>query len=89
MLLDAVRRQALRVFPKKGTADILLVVVKDLERERGRAGLCADCRYLRLITSDRGATFYLCQRSASDNSFPKYPRLPVIRCRGYEKKEPE
>ena len=42
---------------------------------------------MRLIKSDRGATFYLCQRSASDASLPKYPRLPVIQCRGYEKKE--
>ena len=59
-------------------------VVRDSEPERERAGLCADCRYMRLITSDRGAAFYLCQRSASDKSFPKYPRLPVIQCRGYE-----
>ena len=41
---------------------------------------------MRLITSDRGSTFCLCQRSASDESFPKYPRLPVIQCRGYEPK---
>lgn len=61
-----------------------VVVVRDLEHERERAGLCAECRYMRLITSDRGATFYLCERSASDKSFPKYPRLPVIQCRGYE-----
>jgi hypothetical protein len=44
---------------------------------------------MRLIVSDREATFYLCQRSTSDESFPKYPRLPVIQCRGYEKKRPE
>ena len=49
-------------------------------------GLCADCRHLRVITSDRGSKFYLCQRSATDPNFPKYPRLPVIQCRGYERK---
>jgi hypothetical protein len=42
---------------------------------------------MQLITSDRGSTFYFCQRSASDASFPKYPRLPVIQCRGYEPKD--
>ncbi|PYV49825.1 MAG: hypothetical protein DMG92_09835 [Acidobacteria bacterium] len=55
--------------------------------KESRVGLCAECKYMRLIKSDRGATFYLCQRSASDASLPKYPRLPVIQCRGYEKKE--
>ena len=47
-------------------------------------GLCADCRFMRLIESDRGSTFYLCERSGTDPSFPKYPRLPVLRCGGYE-----
>ena len=54
-----------------------------------KAGLCADCQHMRLITSDRGSTFYFCQRSQSDASFPKYPRLPVIQCRGYEPKSTE
>jgi hypothetical protein len=26
----------------------------------------------------------LCGRSATDPRFPKYPRLPVVRCAGYE-----
>jgi hypothetical protein len=39
---------------------------------------------MRLIESDRGSTFYLCERSLTDASFPKYPRLPVLRCAGYE-----
>jgi len=52
--------------------------------EGTRAGLCADCRFKRLIESDRGSVFYLCERSATDASFPKYPRLPVLQCRGYE-----
>jgi len=49
-----------------------------------RVGLCADCRHMRKMESDRGSTFYLCQLSATDPSFPKYPRLPVLRCPGYE-----
>jgi hypothetical protein len=56
--------------------------------ERDRVGLCADCRHVRRIESDRGARFYLCQLSASDPSFPKYPRLPVLQCSGYERKAP-
>jgi hypothetical protein len=56
-----------------------------LESERERAGLCADCRSRRLIHSDRGTTFYLCNRSTVDPRFPKYPRLPVIQCPGYER----
>jgi hypothetical protein len=41
---------------------------------------------MQLITSDRGSTFYLCGRSADDPGFPKYPRLPVIQCPGYDPK---
>ncbi len=55
--------------------------------ERLRVGLCADCRYMKKIESARGSTFYLCQRSATDSTFPKYPRLPVLHCRGYEEKD--
>jgi hypothetical protein len=52
-----------------------------------RVGLCADCVFMRLIRSDRGTTFYFCERSKTDASFPKYPRLPVLQCAGYEKKQ--
>jgi hypothetical protein len=51
--------------------------------EKRRVGLCADCSYARRIVSSRGSVFYLCERSASDPVFPKYPRLPVYSCRGY------
>ena len=47
-------------------------------------GLCASCAFMREIHSDRGSTFYMCQRSATDPHFPKYPRLPMLQCRGYE-----
>jgi hypothetical protein len=40
---------------------------------------------MRQIKSDKGSVFYLCGRSATDASFPKYPRLPVLQCRGYER----
>jgi hypothetical protein len=54
--------------------------------EPERVGLCLDCRHARRIESARGSVFYLCQRFATDPIFPKYPRLPVIECRGYELK---
>lgn len=50
-------------------------------------GLCATCSFMRQMTSDRGSVFYLCGRAASDPTFPKYPRLPVLQCAGYERAE--
>jgi hypothetical protein len=48
-------------------------------------GLCATCVNVRRIISDRGSAFYLCELSKTDPSFPKYPRLPVLTCTGYER----
>jgi len=61
--------------------------VESAKTEQARVGLCLDCRHMRRIESARGSTFYLCGRSASEPDFPKYPRLPVIQCRGYEAKD--
>jgi hypothetical protein len=47
-------------------------------------GLCLDCRHSKQIRSDRRSVFYMCELSASDPRFDKYPRLPVLRCPGYE-----
>jgi len=47
------------------------------------AGLCSDCRHAKRIESDRGSVFIMCQLSATDPGFPKYPRLPVLSCGGY------
>jgi hypothetical protein len=58
----------------------------EAQQERARAGLCADCKHARRIESDRGAKFYLCELSAVDPAFRKYPALPVIRCAGYQAK---
>ena len=49
-----------------------------------KAGLCDSCRHQKLIHNTRGSTFSLCERSKTDPRFPKYPRLPVERCPGYE-----
>jgi hypothetical protein len=42
---------------------------------------------MRRMESDRGSVFYLCQLSATDARFPKYPRLPVLQCSGYQKNQ--
>jgi hypothetical protein len=55
-----------------------------LDGLRDPIGLCAACRHSRVVQSARGSTFYLCRRAESDARFAKYPRLPVLRCAGYE-----
>jgi len=50
------------------------------------AGLCDSCRHQQIIRNTRGSEFSLCLRSrAEPERFPKYPRLPVGSCSGYER----
>lgn len=56
-------------------------------REQKEAGLCTDCLHARRVESARGSRFFLCELSASDPRFPKYPRLPVLSCSGYKANE--
>jgi hypothetical protein len=55
-----------------------------LEAEERLIGLCASCMHARPLRSAKGSTFWRCRKSESDARFPKYPRLPVLRCEGYE-----
>lgn len=64
---------------KRYSVYVSLPETKSLE-----VGLCASCWFMRKMESDRGSVFYLCQRSTTDPRFPKYPRLPVVQCSGYE-----
>lgn len=50
-----------------------------------KAGLCPSCRFVRRVRTGHGSTFYLCRRSEKDPSYARYPRLPVIRCSGFER----
>ena len=52
-----------------------------------RAGLCEICRHVQVVKSSRGSIFYLCTLAKVDASFPKYPELPVLACRGYQRKD--
>ncbi|MDP9114165.1 MAG: hypothetical protein M3O20_10850 [Acidobacteriota bacterium] len=47
-------------------------------------GLCEHCANAKIIRSDRDSIFYQCRLSATDPRFPKYPRLPVLTCGGYQ-----
>jgi ketosteroid isomerase-like protein len=49
-----------------------------------RAGLCDTCRHQKLVRNTRGSTFSMCERSKTDERYPKYPRLPVVECEGWE-----
>jgi hypothetical protein len=51
---------------------------------RPPAGLCDRCRHQRVIRNTRGSAFSLCRRSRDDPAFPRYPRVPVTECRGFE-----
>jgi hypothetical protein len=55
---------------------------------RGRisivTGLCSTCIHAKEMRNDRGSVFLFCLLSRTDTRYPKYPRLPVLRCEGYE-----
>jgi hypothetical protein len=47
-------------------------------------GLCDSCRHQQVVRNTRGSSFSLCKRSREDARYPRYPRLPVLRCPGHE-----
>jgi len=51
-----------------------------------RAGLCDSCAHQQQVRNTRGSVFSLCLRSRSDSAYPRYPRLPVLACDGYERR---
>jgi hypothetical protein len=63
--------------------------LKEKEAIELRSGLCASCKYSKIVRSERGSQFVMCLLSKMDPSFQKYPPLPVLSCSGYlsEKKE--
>lgn len=48
------------------------------------AGLCAGCRHARLNQTRRGPVYLRCLLAGVDPAYPRYPRLPVLRCDGYQ-----
>jgi hypothetical protein len=49
-----------------------------------RFGLCDTCVHQRIVRNTRGSVFSLCRRSRDEPEFPRYPRVPVLECRGHE-----
>lgn len=47
-------------------------------------GLCDNCQHQRLVPNTRGSVFSLCERSRTDDAYPRYPPVPVIACQGFE-----
>ena len=56
----------------------------DRQAGQAHAGLCAACAHVRVLPNARGSEFYLCRLSYRDPAFPRYPRLPVLACGGFE-----
>ena len=55
----------------------------ELARLGAPPGLCAACRHAAVLGS-KSSAFLRCGMAEVDPSFPKYPRLPVLACRGYD-----
>jgi hypothetical protein len=49
------------------------------------AGLCEACQHAKLNETNRGTAYLRCTRAAWDDRLPRYPRLPVSECIGFEK----
>lgn len=50
----------------------------------GTAGLCGTCSNAIIRPTRRGTVYLRCALAATDDRFPKYPRLPKRECEGYE-----
>ncbi|MGH9464023.1 MAG: hypothetical protein ACRD0X_00130 [Thermoanaerobaculia bacterium] len=51
-------------------------------------GLCASCRHA-IVTRSRRSAFLRCAWAEVDPRFPRYPRLPVVDCDGYRRRNGE
>jgi hypothetical protein len=58
-----------------------------IDQSADRVGLCACCIHARTVRSSHGSTFVLCKLSGVGGRFPKYPRLPVLHCPGFDQSE--
>ncbi len=47
--------------------------------------LCPDCAHVKVVSSEKGSTFFLCLRARTDPRFTKYPPQPVVVCSGFER----
>ena len=47
-------------------------------------GLCGRCANARSVETGKGSRFLLCELSKVDPAYPRYPRLPVRSCPGFQ-----
>lgn len=51
-------------------------------------GLCARCSHAQPVPHPRqGEPYVQCALSKDDQKYPRYPRLPVMSCDGFEEKK--
>ena len=48
-------------------------------------GWCANCQHAKLNETRRGTAYLRCTRAAWDARLPRYPRLPVVSCVGFDR----
>jgi hypothetical protein len=41
----------------------------------------------RIVKSGRGSTFSMCEIGQTDRNWPKYPRVPVVKCSRHEPRD--
>jgi len=49
-----------------------------------RKSLCASCAFVRVVRGRRDQRYLLCRNDAIPE---KYPRQPVVECRGYDARQ--
>jgi hypothetical protein len=54
----------------------------------GPAGLCDGCVHAKLNLTRRGTAYLRCLRAEWDDRLPRYPRLPVLDCVGFQPPDP-
>ena len=59
------------------------------ESDPSHVGLCLDCVHAKRVEGKEDTFYFLCELSFANRTFPKYPRLPVLRCPGYVKRSGE
>jgi hypothetical protein len=82
-----VGRFRLRIGGRRLCPDVTPPALVEMLPRTGTVGLCATCAFSRVIQNRRGSRFWLCVRSETDPSYPKYPPLPVVACRGFQDAE--
>jgi hypothetical protein len=59
-------------------------MTSDAEDLHTRAGQCGSCAHAIIRPTRRGTVYLRCAITATDERYPKYPRLPRLECDGHE-----